>query len=110
MKNSPTLMAQEKALERRKIGNFTGKTLGTEEEAAKKAWLHPAQNRTAVNAFKVQRAFMEFFLLLLFFFPPQLKAEEKLFLKDSVFLDRMDRENLRLKKKKLQRTVKTRKA
>lgn len=41
MKNSPTLMAQEKTLERRKTGNFIGKTLGAEQEAAKKAWLHP---------------------------------------------------------------------
>lgn len=61
MKNNPTLMAQEKAVERRKIGNFTGKTLGTEEEAAKKAWLHPLQKRTAVHAFKVERVFMDFF-------------------------------------------------
>lgn len=98
MKNSPTPMAQEKALERKKIGNFPGKTLGTEEEAAKKAWLHPAQNRTAANAFKVEFSWIFFFFNLrgfFWFFSPQLKAEEKLVIKASVFLDRMNRENLR---------------
>lgn len=74
MKNSPTLMAQEKAMERSKIGNFTGKTLWSEEEAAKKAWIHPPQNRTAfhLNAFKVERVFMDFLKIGLFwvFFLP----------------------------------------
>lgn len=74
MKNSPSLMAQEEALERSKRGNFTAKTLGSEEEAAKKAWIHLPQNRTAINAFKVERVFMVFLknwvILLCFFFSP----------------------------------------
>lgn len=77
------------------MGIFPGKTLGTEEEAAKKAWLHPAQNRTAGNAFKVEFSWIFFLIGFFFVFSLQLKAQEKLVVKASVFLDRMNRENLR---------------
>lgn len=95
---------QENATERREEESFTGKTLGTKEEGCKGSLAPstPEQNST-VNAFKAESFlgwwfFVGYFFALLGFFL-QLKAEEKLVIKASVSLDRVERESLRLKKK-----------
>lgn len=81
-----------------------GNPWGLRRRAAKGAWLHLHRNRTAqlmllkLRVFLVGGFLLGFFFALLGFFL-QLKAEEKLVIKASVSLDRVERESLRLKKK-----------
>lgn len=98
--NSPTLIEQSlcRKIQWRegKRRALLGKLWGLRRRAAKKAWLHLHQNRTAqLMLLKLRVGFFSLF----FFFFFQLKAKEKLVIKAAVSLDRVERESLQLKKK-----------